>query len=81
MIYLATYGYGLNFPESPTDLGAEMCQTVAANNTTTQSPIHFVDHRIGWNKTIHSDETDHPSEAGMLKMAENWLTAIEFHGN
>ena len=80
VIYLANYGYVFSVPDSNVDALSEMILTLAVNHTTAQSPIHFVDHRIGWEKAIHMDnDSDHPNEAGMKKMAENWLTAIESH--
>lgn len=78
VIYLANYGYNFKLPDSVTDDSTERSLTVVADKTTAQSPVYFVDHRIGWDKSIHiANDGLHPNKAGMQKMAETWLTAIE----
>ena len=80
VIHAAVYGYvDVLVPDSSVDDFSNQLQTLVANKTTTQSPVYFVDHRVGWIKSIHLDSSDsfHPTDAGMQKMADNWLASIQ----
>lgn len=54
-------------------------QALAQQKSTADSPIHFVDHQVGWNRNVHGIPAPeiHPNNAGMLRLAENWLQSIE----
>jgi hypothetical protein len=80
VIYAAIYGYvDVLVPDAFVDSFAVALKALVASKTTVQSPVYFVDHRVGWIKAIHLDPSDqfHPSDAGMQKMADNWLSAIQ----
>lgn len=82
VIHAGMYGYvGVRVPDATVDDAANQLQTLIATKSTVQSPIHFVDHRVGWDKSIHLFPIDrfHPNNAGMQKMAANWLASIQTH--
>jgi len=82
VIHSGIYGYvGVRIADATVDEAAVQLQDLIAAKTSVQSPIHFVDHRIGWNKTIHLSPIDrfHPSRAGMNRLAVNWQNSIEAH--
>ncbi|MEM9017815.1 MAG: GDSL-type esterase/lipase family protein, partial [Verrucomicrobiota bacterium] len=79
VIHMGMYGYvNVAVTDQELDAYAIEYRNLAIRENTSQSPIHFVDHRSGWNKGIHLDTDDyHPSPSGMAKIAQNWLGSIE----
>lgn len=80
-IHLGMYGYvDVEISDATLDTFAERLQALAASLHASNSPVAFVDHRIGWVKATDLD-TDlfHPSPAGMKKIAANWLRSIRLH--
>ena len=80
-IHLGMYGYvDGKFADASLDTFADRLQALATSLHSTDSPVAFVDHRIGWVKATDLD-TDlfHPSPAGMEKIAANWLRSLRAH--
>lgn len=82
-IHLGMYGYvDVAISDATLDTFADRLQVLATSLNSTDSPVAFFDHRIGWVKATDLD-TDlfHPSSTGMEKIAANWLRSIRTHQN
>jgi len=82
VIHIGGYAYINEFiTDSTMNAFNTALQTLITSKTTGQSPVYYVDHRIGWSKSVHLDPNDqsHPSNAGMEKLADNWLASIQLH--
>lgn len=78
VIHLGVYGYvDVSVTDGQLDGFAALASDLAAEKTSTMSPVWLVDHRLGWDKTTDlADDRFHPSPRGMTKIAENWLESI-----
>lgn len=82
VIHAGGYAYINDFISDATmDAFNTAMQSLVTAKTTAQSPVYYVDHRVGWSKPVHIDPNDptHPSVAGMQKLADNWLASIQAH--
>ncbi len=80
-IHLGMYGYvDVEISNATLDTFADRLKVLANSLDSADSPVAFVDHRIGWVKATDLDsDSFHPSPAGMEKIAANWLRSIRVH--
>jgi len=80
VIHVGVYGYvdrPQSLPDWMMDNFATRLQLTTGARTTAESPLYFVDHRVGWDRSIHlSGDGLHPNSLGLEKVADNWFASI-----